>query len=159
LFYFVSYEGTRDRQQLSRTVSVPTAAMRRGDLSASPTAIYDPLTGNASGIGRTPFPGNIIPADRFDPIVQRLLSAMPLPNPRDPDGSVPATNNFFAQAPFVFNRSTVDSKVTWNASDKLNLFGRFSILDFFTDNGTVFGQQLQGQAMGTSNPGTGEGKT
>ncbi|PYR02138.1 MAG: hypothetical protein DMG00_29655, partial [Acidobacteria bacterium] len=28
LFYFVSYEGTRDRQQLSKTVSVPTEAMR-----------------------------------------------------------------------------------------------------------------------------------
>src|SRR5439155_15250375 len=46
-----------------------------------------------------------------------------------------------------------------NATDKLNVFGRFSILDFFTENGTVFGQQLQGQAMGTSNPGTGEGNT
>src|SRR5437762_8667000 len=159
LFYFLSYEGTRDRQQLSRTVSVPTAAMRRGDLSASPTLIYDPLTGAANGTGRTAFPGNIIPADRFDPIVQRLLSALPLPNLRDPDGSVPATNNYFGQAPFVFNRATVDSKVTWNAGNKLNLFGRFSILDFYTDNGTIFGDQLQGQAMGSSNPGTGEGKT
>src|SRR5438093_5880294 len=55
LFYFLSYEGTRDRQQLSRTVSVPTAAMRRGDLSASPTLIYDPLTGAANGTGRTAF--------------------------------------------------------------------------------------------------------
>jgi hypothetical protein len=159
LFYFASYEGTRDRQQLRRTVSLPTEAMRRGDLSASPTLIYDPLTGNPNGSGRTPFPNNVIPAARLDPIAQRLLAAMPLPNLRNPDGSVPATDNYFAQAPFVFDRWTIDSKVNWNATDKLNLFGRFSILDFFTENGTVFGQQLQGQAMGTSNPGTGEGKT
>src|SRR5712692_5654948 len=68
LFYFVSYEGTRDRQFLSRTVSVPTEAMRRGNLSASPTPIYDPLTGNPNGSGRTPFSNNIIPAERIDPI-------------------------------------------------------------------------------------------
>jgi hypothetical protein len=159
LFYFVSYEGTRDRQQLSRTVSVPTEAMRRGDLRASPTPIYDPLTGNPNGSGRTPFANNMIPGDRIDPIVQRLLALLPLPNVRNPDGSVPATDNYFVQAPFVFNRWTVDSKINWNATDKLNLFGRVSILDFFTENGTVFGQQLQGQAMGTSNPGTGEGNT
>src|SRR5438034_7220934 len=47
LFYFVSYEGTRDRQMLNRTVSVPTEAVRRGDLSASSTPIYDPLTGTS----------------------------------------------------------------------------------------------------------------
>ena len=37
-FFFASYEGTRDEQTLNRTVSVPTAALRRGDLRASPDA-------------------------------------------------------------------------------------------------------------------------
>ena len=32
--------------------------MRTGDFSATGTMIYDPLTGNADGTGRTPFPGN-----------------------------------------------------------------------------------------------------
>jgi hypothetical protein len=35
VFYFVSYEGTRDRQMLNRTVSVPTEALRRGDLRSA----------------------------------------------------------------------------------------------------------------------------
>ena len=52
LFYFGSYEGTRDQQSLTRTLSVPTAALRRGDLSASPTPIYDPFTGNPNGSAR-----------------------------------------------------------------------------------------------------------
>ena len=159
LFYFVSYEGTRDQQQLSRTTSVPTAALRRGDLSRSPTPIYDPLTGNPNGSGRTAFANNQIPIGRIDPIVSRLLALVPLPNITNPDGSIPETNNYFVQAPFVFNRWTLDTKVNWNATQKLNFFGRFSVLDFFTENATVFGQQLQGQAMGTSNPGTGEGNT
>ena len=39
------------------------------------------------------------------------------------------------------------------------MFGRFSVLDFFTENGTNFGRELQGQPLGSSNPGTGEGNT
>ena len=157
IFYFVSYEGTRDHQVLSRTVSVPTEAVRRGDLRASPTPIYDPLTGNPDGSGRRTFPNNHIPADRIDPTVATLISIIPLPNLRNLDGSIPETNNYFVQAPFFVNRSTLDSKVTWNASNTLNLFGRFSVLHFVTENGTVFGDRLQGQAMGSSNPGRGDG--
>src|SRR5262249_39680867 len=152
LFYFASYEGTRNRQNLTRTVSVPTAAVRSGDLSVSSTPIYDPFTGT-SGAGRTPFDGNIIPANRIDPTAQKLLSLLPLPN-------LPGeTNNYFVQAPFVLNRWTVDSKVNWNATNKLNFFSRFSVLDFFTENGTNFGKELQGQPLGSSNPGTGNGNT
>jgi len=33
-------------------LTLPTAAMRTGDFSATGTTIYDPLTGNANGTGR-----------------------------------------------------------------------------------------------------------
>jgi hypothetical protein len=82
---------------------------------------------------------------------------VPLPNLHNADGSTPQTNNYFAQAPFFVHRSTVDSKVNWTATRSVNVFGRFSVLDFVTENRTVFGDQLQGQAMGSSNPGKGEG--
>jgi hypothetical protein len=159
LFYFVSYEGTRDQQTLTRTLSVPTAAVRAGNLGVSPTAIYNPFTGNPNGSGRTPFENNVIPANMLDPTAVKLLSLLPLPNLRTPDGAIPETNNYFVQAPFVLNRWTVDSKVNWNASAKLNVFGRFSVLDFFTENGTNFGRELQGAPLGSSNPGTGKGNT
>ena len=42
LFYFGSYESTRDKQNATRTISVPSAALRRGDLSGSVNPIYDP---------------------------------------------------------------------------------------------------------------------
>jgi Carboxypeptidase regulatory-like domain/TonB dependent receptor-like, beta-barrel len=159
LFYFLSYEGTRDQQMLNRTVSVPSAAVRSGDLRASSTPIYDPFTGTATGAGRTPFENNIIPDNRIDPTARKLLGLLPLPNLRNPDGSIPETDNYFVQAPFVLNRKTLDSKVNWTASQRLNVFGRFSVLDFFTDNGTNFGHDLQGAPLGSSNPGTGEGNT
>ena len=47
LFYFASYEGTTDRQFASRFFTVPTMAMRRGDMSASDRPIYDPDTGTS----------------------------------------------------------------------------------------------------------------
>jgi len=159
VFYFASYEGTRDRQFLSRTVSVPTEALRRGDLSAAPNPIYDPFTGNPNGSGRTAFANSQIPADRIDPTARQLLALLPLPNLRNADGSIPENDNYFVQAPFVLNRWTLDSKMNWNAGDKLNFFGRFSVLDFFTENGTNFGHDLQGQPLGSSNPGRGEGNT
>jgi hypothetical protein len=155
IFYFASYEGTRNEQALNRTLSVPTAAVRRGDLSGAPNPIYDPFTGNPNGSGRAPFPNNIIPADRIDPTAQRLLALLPLPNLP----TTAETNNYFAQAPFVLNRWTLDTKMNWNATGKINVFGRFSVLDFFTENGTNFGRELQGQPLGSSNPGTGNGNT
>ena len=39
-----------------------------------------PATGAANGSGRTAFAGNIIPRERFDPIVQKLIAGLPLPN-------------------------------------------------------------------------------
>ena len=159
LFFFGSYENTRDAQFASRTISVPTETMRRGDLSASVTPIYDPATGRITGVGRTPFAGNIIPTNRIDPTALKLINLMPVPNLKNADGSVPLTNNYFVQAPFDFNRWTLDTKVNWNATPKLNIFGRFSLLDFWTFNETVYGDVLQGMPIGGGNPGEGTGST
>ncbi len=69
-FFFVAYDGYRDRRQTeSRLISIPTAAQRNGDFSALPVVIYDPATTrpnpNGTGFVRDPFPGNIIPASRI----------------------------------------------------------------------------------------------
>lgn len=159
LFYFASYEGTRDRQNVTRTLSVPTEALRRGDFSAAPNPIYDPATGDINGNGRTPFPGNQIPANRINPISARLLSELPLPNLPNPDGTMPEQNNYFTQAPFIFNRWTLDTKVNLNATQNMNFFGRYSVLDFTQDNAVAFGDFLQGPPIGGGNPGIGFGKT
>ena len=49
-----------------------------------------------------------------------------------------------------------------NATSKLNIFGRYSHLDFWTFNETVFGDVLQGRPVccaSPGNPGTGQGYT
>jgi hypothetical protein len=154
LFYFVSYEGTRQDRDVPRTLSVPTAAVRNGDFRATGTTVYDPFTGNPDGSGRTPFPNNTIPQDRISGVAKKLLAELPLPNL---SGEM---NNYFTQPRFMFNRWTVDTKVNWNASDRLQVFGRYSQLDFDQNSETVFGDQLQGDdATGGGNPGIGWGGT
>src|SRR5436305_3373286 len=74
LFFFGSYEGDLLRQGNTNTgITIPTAAIRAGDMSGSSTPVYDPATGNANGTGRTPFAGNIIPANRISSIAQKLV--------------------------------------------------------------------------------------
>ena len=159
LFYFVSYEGTRQDRNVPRTISVPTEAVRRGDFNATGTIVHDPLTGSADGTGRTPFAGNVIPADRISSVARKILQFYPLPNLHNADGSIPEMNNYFVQPRFIFNRWTVDSKVNWNASSRLQIFGRYSQLNFYQNNETVLGPQLQGNPGAGGNPGTGWGDT
>jgi hypothetical protein len=154
LFFFASYEGTRQNRNVPRTISVPTEAIRRGDFSGTGTTIYDPATGNPDGSGRTPFAGNIIPADRISAVAKTLISSWPLPNLSG------ETDNYFVQPLFAFNRWTLDSKMNWNATDRLQLFGRYSQLDFYQNSETVLGPTLQGDdATGSGNPGIGWGGT
>jgi hypothetical protein len=78
-FFFGDYQMTIDRRGDINRSTVPTMAFREGDLSASPTTIYDPDTGNPDGTGRVPFAGNQIPASRISPIAQKILSFIPAP--------------------------------------------------------------------------------
>jgi len=153
VFYFASYEGTRQRRNVPNTISVPTMAVRSGDFSATGATIYDPRTGNPDGSGRTPFANNIVPQDRISQVARKIAPFWPEPNlPGD-------FNNYFTQPLFTFNRWTVDSKVNWNATDRLHVFGRYSQLDFYQNNDTVLGAQLQGNPGGGGNPGVGWGDT
>ena len=134
LFFFGSYQGTFDRQTAQRFGTVPTAAMRAGDFSASPTPVFDPLTGNPNGTGRTPFPGNIIPQDRFDPIALRLLADLPLPTFQDR-----LTDNYFVTGPYTFDRHNVDGKLNFHPTNTLGLSARLGWLNYEFDNPPMFG--------------------
>jgi hypothetical protein len=132
-FFFGSYERTRDTQIATRFGTVPTLAVRRGDLSESPTPIYDPATGAADGSGRTAFQGNVIPPSRLDPIVQRLIALLPEPS------NSRLTDNYFATAPFEFVRHKVDAKVNLNPTPRLTFSGRVGWMNHEFDSPPMFG--------------------
>ena len=112
MFFFVAYDGYRDRRQTeSRLVSIPTAAQRNGDFSALPVVIYDPATTrpnpNGTGFVRDPFPGNIIPANRISPISRNFQSFLPEPDER----AACRTTISAASLPIGFNNDNVTTKV------------------------------------------------
>jgi outer membrane receptor protein involved in Fe transport len=132
-FFFGSYQGTFDKQLAQRFGTVPTAAMRNGDFSASPTPIYDPATGAANGSGRTAFTGNQIPRERFDPIALKLLADLPLPN------QAGLADNYYATGNYTFDRHNIDAKVNYNPTSKLGLVARVGWLGYEFRNPPMFG--------------------
>jgi hypothetical protein len=77
-FFFFGYQETRIREaQLSNTAFPPTEAERNGDFSQSRGGVpIDPDTG-------APFPGGIIPRERWDPAAVNYLERVPGPNRSD----------------------------------------------------------------------------
>jgi hypothetical protein len=111
---------------------------------ASSTPIFNPATGNADGSGRTPFPQNasgdyIIPTTSIDAISKKLLAFIPS---GVPEGVY--ANNVYINTPSIYDLQRVDSKIDWNASPKVKVFGRVSDYPYLQLSQPPFGQYLQG---------------
>src|SRR5262249_8613668 len=79
LFIFAAYEGLRFRQSVFTTITRPPASIESGDFSnyhpnaSTPVpVIFDPYNYNQANGLRVPFPGNIIPANRIDPVAAKF---------------------------------------------------------------------------------------
>jgi len=103
-FFWITGEAYRQTESAGTRISVPTALERVGDFSQTLSRtgtrqlIYDPNTTTSAGV-RTPFPGNVLPAERLSKIGLALASYYPAPNVKgqfygDPnfDATVPASN-------------------------------------------------------------------
>lgn len=144
LFYFGDILRVTDHQANTNLLTIPTLQQRSGDLSGSTTPIYDPFSGNADGTGRVQFPGNVIPANRINPISAKLMSLLPAPNVASTTGN----NNFFALLPFYKNTTSYDIKTDWNVTDQDRLTARFSYSRPLVFQAPVFGTLLGGPAQG-----------
>jgi len=105
-FFFFAFEGNQFGVPTQFNRTVPTAAQRMGDFSAllpltnasNNYRIYDPRSTRAIAGGRferDPFPGNIIPANRLDPLGVNLANLYPLPNAPN-SATADGRNNFFS---------------------------------------------------------------
>lgn len=121
LFWFGDYQGTSINDPTPLTSTVPSMAERTGDFSGTGNTIYDPNTYNAATSTRTPFPGNVIPAKRIDPVAQAFINLYPAPN-------VPGAtkNNYVIDpgAPYLLNQG--DFRGDYDPSQKNQGFFRFS---------------------------------
>jgi hypothetical protein len=74
-FFWASYEGYKNTESRNAVINLPTAAQVNGNFAGGPT-IYDPLSYNPATGTRTPFPGNVIPANRIDPVGRELANLL-----------------------------------------------------------------------------------
>ena len=168
LFYFVSFQGTYVNVGTSLYAEVPTPQMITGDLSASPTPIYDPNTGdqvdcqpggNASlcGTGRTQFLGNTIPQNRIDSGVLALFKYASFPAPNTTGtGSLGLSRNYLSTGVSNERQNQWDSKLNWNPNQKLSMFARFGINVVSWANPQQFGF-LGGPGYSAANTAVGSG--
>ncbi len=126
LFFFTDYQGTRIGLSIPDYSKVPTPAEIGGDFSAllPDIQLYDPSTTTIVGgvVTRTPFPGNIIPSDRWDTIAHNLLSLYPTPNFSQPDSA----NNYFQNDPGSLNTDQGDARVDYVINPQQQFFVRLS---------------------------------
>jgi len=148
LFFFYSYDNTKQRSGAFGRYSVPTADIRTGDFSTTGTVIYDPNSA-ATVAGRTPFAGNRIPTARISPIAQKVQSYYPTANIAGV-----AQNNFAIGATPQFNRDYNDVKINYNRSSNHTIWGRYGIMNALVGGVGVFGDGV-GPAPG-SDPGLGD---
>jgi len=136
LFNFVSYEGWKWQQaQSPYTATLPTSLERQGNFSQSINAagatnvIYDPYTtvttNNGQTITRTPFPGNIIPGSRIDPVAAKFMGALWQPNA--PGQGYDHLWNYVANLPIDYPYKNFADRVDFHMSDKLTLSFRAQI--------------------------------
>jgi hypothetical protein len=148
LFFFSTFEGYRNREGILLRRTVPTPAMRTGDFSdyrntstGALVPIYDPWTqcginnpgtgvynGNCGSVpNRLQFPGNVIPANRINPIARKLLD---FPIYADPTVSGPwRTQNFEKNAQIGGDNNQINLRGDYNLSQNHRLLGRYTRFD------------------------------
>jgi hypothetical protein len=127
LFFFAAEEWIKRRYENEQTGTVPTAAMRTGDLSYlldSKNAFFgktrtatDPNTGAL-------FPGNIIPASRISAQGAALLNAYPLPTPGFQQGSA----NWIESFPIYSDLNKTTFKVDYLLNENNHLYVRGTLI-------------------------------
>jgi len=114
-FFFASYEGLRLPKQTTILDTVPSLALRSGNLSAYSTPVYEPGT-------NTPFPGNQIPISQISPISLNALKYLfPLPNTGSANSLV---NNYVENLPTPISSNQADLRLDHVITSKQTVFAR-----------------------------------
>ncbi|HEV3215253.1 MAG TPA: carboxypeptidase-like regulatory domain-containing protein [Vicinamibacterales bacterium] len=89
-FFWATTEGYLQESTRNNVLTLPTATERLGDFSQAvnsagqPIVIYDPLTtrpdpARPGQFIRDPFPGNVIPSYRLNPVAVAMMQGLPIP--------------------------------------------------------------------------------
>jgi hypothetical protein len=126
-FFFADYQGKRELQAQTFISTLPSPALKAGNFSGQSLVIFDPATTRSdptspTGVIRDPFPGNVIPAGRFNSTGLNLVNLFPAPN-------LPgATNNFLYNPILDLTDNQFDARVDHRINDSNNVFARYSFM-------------------------------
>jgi hypothetical protein len=130
-FFFGSFEGLESETGDARLSRVPTDSERAGDFSSllqgsRKTYLRDPaLSGTCDATSQAAcFPGNIIPASRFNPIAVMLLKLVPVANRT-------GVNNFQTSQVATSSKKDFILKFDQRVNDRVNL-----ALSYVSGNGS-----------------------
>jgi hypothetical protein len=108
--------------------------------------VFDPTTGNPDGTGRKAISSggqvNVLPA--VPSAVAKILNFLPGPSPSS--GGAFA-NNFIASGSEKFDSDQSDGRVDYNFSEKVHIFGRYTIADFDLSAPGAYGTEAGGPAL------------
>jgi outer membrane receptor protein involved in Fe transport len=116
-FFYFTWESLRYPRQGTIQNTVPASFARAGDFSREGVNIRDPYTG-------APFPGNVIPSSRINPVAQKILTLYPLPNTGPTDRR--SASNYRDNRSTSINSDQYEARVDQNFSEKHHVYGRFS---------------------------------
>lgn len=134
-FFLFGWSRHHEKYNQQLFADVPSQEMLNGDFSFNGLGypIYDPsTTQNVGGAWtRNPFPNNIIPKSRFDPVATNFLSNSPWKTANDLGnaGFVDRTGphqNYGGESKYRSYRTRYDIKLDHAFSEKDRIFGRFS---------------------------------
>ena len=127
-FFFVDYQGFRQRQGQTFVATLPSEKLKQGDFRGTARPIYDPLTYDAASNTRQPFPTNmVIPPSRFNPSAVKLLKYYPASN--DSSGRILANGEsfFYSGASRRNDQDSYDMKVDHSFSTRDQFSARYSV--------------------------------
>ena len=148
-FFFASTELVRFIQGITFTATLPDPRHLTGDLSTARLAdgrlvtIYDPGTlepNPAGGFRRQPFPGNVIPPNRIDPVARNVAKLFPPPTASgQPLGVINYTRTDGNRVP----KDTYSFRVDHNFSSNDRIFVRYSYDDTPFIRAPAYGEQYR----------------
>src|SRR5882724_2385168 len=135
-FFFVNFEGFRQRLAQAITTTVPTATQLQGDFSQTfnsagqQVIVSNPFSVHNGPAGtpiRDPFPGNVIPQNMFDPVGKQFASNQRLwALPNGPGARFTGVGNYSSSAVQPNDEDQVVTRIDHTIGSKWKVFGTYA---------------------------------
>ena len=114
-FFYFDYEGVRLNTNSLISTNTPPSQWRTGDFSQAGGTILDPTTGQ-------PFPGNVIPASRINPISAKIIPLF-FPTPTNSEASL-SSLNLVEPYPGTYTSDDFDGRLDHSFTPNQRVWGR-----------------------------------